>query len=232
MQKVVFVEGLNTDVVISRRKGTRSIRIGIKNDKVMLSVPYGVTEGRALNFLYEKEEWIKKHIKPKVLLQNGDHIGKSWRIVLNRVDSDTIKTRLKTNEININYPETLNENDSEVQNAVRKACERALKQQSERLLPQRLEFISEKLDIDYRNLKIKKLKSRWGSCDNHKNITLNIYLTQLPWELIDYVIIHELAHTKHQHHQKAFWDYMEELMPDYKQHRKALKQMPTDIMPT
>jgi predicted metal-dependent hydrolase len=233
MQKTVYVESIDKNIVISRRKGTRSIRISVKSDgRIQLSIPYSVSERQAVKFLEQKSEWIDKHHKPQHILENGMHIGKSNKIVILKASAEKIKTRLKTNEIVVSVPENMTVTDIEVQNTIRKACERALKKEAETLLPQRLEVIARENSVFYKSCSIKKLKSRWGSCDTHQNIVLNMYLTQLDWQLIDYVIFHELAHTKHKNHQKEFWDYLEYLLPDYKARRKEIKTKATDIFPT
>jgi predicted metal-dependent hydrolase len=233
MQKSVYVESIDKDIVISRRKGTRSIRISVKSDgKITLSVPYAVSERQALRFLHEKADWINKHHKPQLTLVDGMHIGKSNKIVLIKTNEDKIKTRLKTNQIIIYVPNNLDYLENEVQDAIRKACERALKKEAENLLPQRLNVIAKKNNIKFKSCSVKKLKSRWGSCDSYQNIVLNMYLIQLDWKLIDYVIYHELAHVKYKHHQKDFWNYMEQLLPDYKMLRKEIKLNATDIIPT
>lgn len=72
---------------------------------------------------------------------------------------------------------------------------------------------------------VKNLKSRWGSCDSHRNIILSSLLITLDDSLIDYVICHELAHTKHMNHSKEFWLNVEMMIPDYKQRRKELKKI-------
>jgi predicted metal-dependent hydrolase len=53
----------------------------------------------------------------------------------------------------------------------------------------------------------------------------------LPWELIDYVLLHELTHTKHLHHGEAFWSALEAIMPDIKRRKKELKKLQANIMP-
>lgn len=120
----------------------------------------------------------------------------------------------------------------EAQEKARKTSEKALTVESKHLLPQRLDTLSRKHTIPYKQCDVKKLKSRWGSCDSHNVITLNIYLMQLDWGLIDYVILHELTHTIHKHHQKDFWTYLEGILPDYKEKRKLLKTKATDIITT
>jgi len=67
-------------------------------------------------------------------------------------------------------------------------------------------------------------KTRWGSCSYKNSIVFNYYLAKLPIELIEYVVIHELAHIKHKHHQKPFWDEVTKVLPDVKNRRKNLRE--------
>jgi predicted metal-dependent hydrolase len=233
MQKTIYVKTIDKNVIIAKRKGTRSLKIAIRSDgTIRLTVPYLVTERQAIKFLEQKADWIKEHHKQPERLYNQTHIGKSHMLYFQQADIDMVKTRLLTNKIVVKIPGSMNIADDEVQKAAKKACERALKKEADKLLPQRLEILAEKQDVSYKSCSVKKLKSRWGSCDSRKNIILNIYLIQLDWHLIDYVIIHELAHTKHQHHQAEFWSYVSRMMPDYKERRKIIKTMKTDVVAT
>ncbi len=71
---------------------------------------------------------------------------------------------------------------------------------------------------------VKTLKSRWGSCSFHGRITLSSELIKLDPVFADYVIIHELCHLKHHNHGKDYYRLLEELVPDYKEIRKNLRQ--------
>lgn len=233
MQKSIYFESIDSDVIISRRRGTRNLRLSIRSDgRVRLTIPYGVSQNFAEKFIAEKAEWINKHKKTRHVLRDGMHIGKSHRLVIEKGLNDVVKTRISHNEVKIKIPSYLSEEDAEVQDKTLKACEKALKQQAEILLPQRLEFLSNKHDISYKSINVKKFKSRWGSCDSKKNIILNIYLMQIDWNLIDYVILHELTHTLHQHHQQDFWDELAKILPNYKELRKELKTHPTNVFAT
>ena len=83
--------------------------------------------------------------------------------------------------------------------------------------------LSKALNMPINNVKIKNFKSRWGSCDVNKNISLNYKLIMLPKDTIDYVIIHELCHTKYFNHQKNFHILLTKLSNNEKQHKKTLK---------
>lgn len=233
MQKTIYMESIGSDVVIARRKGTRNMRLSIKSDgTVRLSIPYGVPELLAKRFLIEKSDWISKHARPKALIPDKAHIGKSHTLYFEHAETGTVKTRLSPNKISIKLPFDIEWDSPEAQKKARQASEKALSVESKHLLPQRLDILSKKFSIPYKKCEAKKLKSRWGSCDSLNNITLNIYLIQLDWALIDYVILHELTHTVHKHHQTDFWQYLENILPDYKERRKLLKSKPTEILPT
>lgn len=90
-------------------------------------------------------------------------------------------------------------------------------------LPPRVAELSRQYNLKYQTLRIKKLTSRWGSCSSKGSISLSYYLLQLPEEMIDYVILHELAHTRYPHHGREFWAFMNECVPNLKLVRRQLR---------
>jgi|TARA_B110000196_G_scaffold165286_1_gene142110 predicted metal-dependent hydrolase len=91
-------------------------------------------------------------------------------------------------------------------------------------LKERIDFLSEKHNFKYNKLFIKNQKTRWGSCSGENNINLNAKLLNLPQKLIDYVILHELVHTKVKNHSSEFWFTLESYMDDSKKYDKELKK--------
>jgi len=103
-----------------------------------------------------------------------------------------------------------------------------LKEEAKAYLSQRLNFFAQIMSLEYRELRLRKMKRRWGSCDTRKIITLNINLIKLDPKLIDYVVVHELAHLKHMNHSRAFHTLVNSYLSDEKERRKLLKH--TSIM--
>lgn len=80
-------------------------------------------------------------------------------------------------------------------------------------------------------VRVRRLKSRWGSCSSRKAISLAVDLVQLPRALVDYVLVHELAHLHEMNHSPAFWAHVARALPDYRAHKQALKQWQRRILP-
>ncbi|MGM0519690.1 MAG: M48 family metallopeptidase [Campylobacterota bacterium] len=74
-------------------------------------------------------------------------------------------------------------------------------------------------------IKYRKNKNTWGSCNYKNGLNFNIYLSKFPLEVIEYVVIHELAHIKHKNHSKEFWDLVYKFCKDYKQRERLLKSL-------
>jgi predicted metal-dependent hydrolase len=90
-------------------------------------------------------------------------------------------------------------------------------------LPNLVDIYSKKMNLIPTSIKYRKNKRTWGSCNYKNGLNFNILLMKFPIELMEYVVIHELAHIKHKNHSKKFWDLVEEFCPDYKQREKIFK---------
>ena len=110
-----------------------------------------------------------------------------------------------------------------------KCYDRFYKQYAQNYLTPRLEYFSQLMGLKHSELKFRKMKSRWGSCSSRGTITLNTELIKVKKELIDYVIVHELAHLKHMNHSKRFHSLVEEYLSDSYTLRKELKNIGVTI---
>lgn len=88
----------------------------------------------------------------------------------------------------------------------------------------RINHLANKYGFEFNKLFIRNQKTRWGSCSSRDNISLNVKLVFLPVELQDYVILHELVHTREKNHGKKFWNAMDKLVGNAKGLRKQMRQ--------
>ena len=105
-----------------------------------------------------------------------------------------------------------------------KLFEQWYKKEARRIFTERMDFFAKKHGFHYAKLKLSSAKRRWGSCSESGNINLTWRLVMTPPEIIDYVIVHELCHLREANHSKAFWAQVADILPDYKQRRKWLKE--------
>jgi len=183
--------------------------------KIILKTPH-VSQTFLLELLESKEHWIrnklrsfqeipfkKARLEDEVLLF-GETIG---------IDSPAAQ-KLRTSLASIAPQE---------KTKVLRAYETFYEQHANEYLPRRLEHFAALMGLSYKELRIKKLKSRWGSCDSLRRITLNRELIKIEKELIDYVVVHELSHLVHMNHSKAFHDLVARYLPQAPLLRKRLK---------
>jgi predicted metal-dependent hydrolase len=222
-QKKVLIPEIG-EVVLAKRKGSTHLRLSITAKGVVrVGMPYWTPYSVGITFAKDRADWIAKHLakNPESDFKTGDHIGKAHTLHIN-IDRTLSKpaSRITTTGIFVNSP--YDSQSESTQAKVREACNRALKQESEKLLPQRLAQLADKHGYSYKSVKIRSLTSRWGSCSTRKDITLSYFLIQLPWSLIDYVLLHELTHTVHMNHGQEFWSAMEKTMPEARQMRRLV----------
>ncbi len=90
-------------------------------------------------------------------------------------------------------------------------------------LKERAEYFSRKMGVSYERISIRAAKTRWGSCSGKGNLNFHWKLILMPPQVLDYVVVHELAHRKEMNHSPAFWAEVERILPDYREQRKWLK---------
>lgn len=96
------------------------------------------------------------------------------------------------------------------------------KEQTGRIIAERLPALAAKLGLKYNKVSIKSQRSRWASCSHKGNLNFNLLLAAAPLEVIDYVIIHELMHLIELDHSPRFWQLVKDADPEYRKHREWL----------
>lgn len=92
------------------------------------------------------------------------------------------------------------------------------------VLEHRVSYYAKRMGVTYGRIAIRDQKTRWGSCSAKGNLNFNWKLSLAPLEILDYVVVHELAHRMEMNHSPRFWELVERILPDYRQRRNWLKE--------
>ena len=209
---------------IKKNRRSRSIRININAaGQVSVSAPWSYPDFLIKQFVNKQQAWILKQqakaAKKQIQLKADELLifGQRYHI---KVDTDP-KLKLGVNPDAENKQLVLRLIKGQSQ---QKLIERFLKNTATKYLTQKTAQLSQTMAIHYNKITIRQQSSRWGSCSSQGNLNFNWRLVHYPPAIINYVIIHELAHRQHLNHSAAFWQLVKKYDPHYKQHQKILKQ--------
>ena len=221
-----FILDGDLPVTVYKRRTNRNLRLSITpSGQVRVSIPVWAPYRAGLDFARSRQAWIRGQHNPVKPLSHGQAVGKAHHLQFVPKNVATkASSRVYDTSIVISHPATAGPATAQVQHVAREASVRALRAQAEQLLPQRLASLAQAHGFTYAGVSVKRLKSRWGSCDQQANIVLNLFLMQLPWNLIDYVLLHELTHTNILRHGPDFWQALEAVLPNTAVLKKSLRE--------
>lgn len=213
------------EITVTRSARSRSIRISVSPSGMLrASMPPYAPMFALKRLIKSSRSQLRKMLEqhsPKYKIENGMQIGKSHKLAVVWGSSTSAKRSGQHIIVHLKDGEGLT--DPHVDRLVRDTIITALRVEAKSYLPKRLDYLSKQLGCNYEKLRFPHASTRWGSCSSQGTISLNIALMTLPFELIDYVIIHELCHTKQMNHSSKFWELVEDADPSYRLHRKMLK---------
>lgn len=220
---VLEVAGIGT-VYLTKKRGQKAMRLRVDSKgRVQLSMPWLVPRSMALNFVLSKRDWISRQQKSYIFTPyDGMLLGKTLKLVIKENSSFT-RVQQTDKKIIIPFKTHYEPSNNLHLQKIKKAIMKALRVEAEKILLPRLRDFAADYRFRYQSASIKQVTGRWGSCDSNRHIVLSLYLIQLPLELIDYVIIHELCHTVQMNHSQKFWSLVERQCPDYKLIRKRMR---------
>jgi len=213
------------EITVTRRALASRVSLRIApNGRIRITMPLHAPLTSAKLLIKRSRRSIQKLIAE----QQGDfpystsqQIGKSHNLLVEQGEP-AVKT--VGTSIIINARDDQDFADPIFQQSIRDHIVKALRKEAKSYLPRRLKFLAEQHGFHYDKTRLTHSSSRWGSCSSNGTISLNIALMNLPFELLDYVLIHELCHTRQMNHSQAFWCEVAAINPRYKQHRTALKK--------
>jgi predicted metal-dependent hydrolase len=237
LTKVYYFENIG-EVAFQKTGRSANIRITVKPDQgVKVTFPNHVSLIKAYRFVEDKSEWIKKSLERLKIYEKQQTLfipGTEYRTNEHRLEffihnAEAIKVRVANGLIKVFYASAQQLNSDSAQQIIRKGIIQALKIEAKKILPERLSYLAIHHGLKYTEISIKNMKSRWGSCTSANKINLNIHLIRLPLHLMDYVILHELAHTVQKNHGKHFWLLLDKLSGNAKALAKEMKEYRTQV---
>jgi len=233
-KRETILDGQRISYVIKLSPRAKYARLEVRPQTgLAIVVPRSYEFSRITDLLNEKRRWILDklakfgHINSPSAgagVKSGDtipYLGRKLRVVRrkNRGQANSIQVEggklvvsLKSTGVRLNL-----------------ILEEWYRREAEKLLRKRVDELCSRLGVAYGRLTIRGAKTRWGSCSQKGNINFNWKLLMVPEPVIDYVIIHELAHLKEMNHSKKFWQLVEQHCPDWRKYRKWLKTHEADL---
>ncbi len=204
------------------RHSRRARRVAVRIDamgRVELVVPRGVSESRARAFLDSRAEWINHHLQRRRQLAKPVQqfppacieltaLGEKWRVFL---AGGAGRFRLSER-----VPGMLELRGAGSDAQMQRALIRWLTQRAQAALAPQLEELAQRHGFNYCALKLRRQRTRWGSCSARGVITLNLALLFQSPDVLRYLMCHELAHTRHMNHSARFWRCVEQCEPQYR----------------
>ncbi len=210
---------LHPDEIIRSKRKTLSIVVDASG-RLLVRAPMRCSEERIFAFLREKEGWI--------LRKQAERKGAGIRLPGENLHGYEFLLLGERTKIQL-YDEKRVAYDATARllflpsDKPRERLVKWLKENAKRILSLSTKQWAEKMGANYERVTVASARTRWGSCTGDNAIRYTFRLLYCPREIIDYVVVHELSHTRQKNHSKYFWAEVERYIPDWKLRRKWLK---------
>ncbi|WP_408956577.1 M48 family metallopeptidase [Natroniella sp. ANB-PHB2] len=218
-------------VIRSDRK-TLGLEIS-KEEGLKVRAPRSVEEERIEEVIKKKADWIlkkqerldkiKSSPKKKEFLSGEKltYLGRRYRIKLRKKEMKGVQISLYQGKFYIDVDKRIPKKDRRAE--VKKELISWYRKKAEKRITERVAKYKSQIGVAPNSVKIKKQKKRWGSCSSLGNLNFNWKIIMAPMSVIDYLVVHELAHLKYPNHSKDFWNLVASVIPDYKKKKEWLR---------
>ncbi len=209
---------------------SRSIKIKVEaNGQVVVVTPQRYSQHQIDHFVEQNLDWITR-TKAKLAVRQqstatDDQLmifGKTYHLEVKYSTDHPVGINIHGQTVTVNplSPGIT----SLAHSSVKTQLERFLKNTAEKYIAPRTHQLAEVMNISFASISLRQQKTRWGSCSSTGSLNFNWRLVHYSPPIIDYVIIHELAHRRQMNHSLAFWNIVKEYDPAFLQHRGWLKR--------
>ncbi len=238
--KTFSIGDLSFDYTWNRRKRRKYVSLKVEaNNCVVVQLPWICSRQNIPRILKRHKDWIKDQFQKNT--QRGlyrskqwvegevfDFLGYSYVLKLNSqimprlfdLQRQSVVVQGSSWFLNIDIAWS----QAETEAWLAKKIERHYRREAEHFLVQRCHHYAQMLDVQPHSIRIRALKSRWGSCSLIGDLVFNWKLMMAPVSIVNYVVIHELCHIHEHNHSPQFWSWVELIDPDYCEHKRWLKE--------
>ncbi|WP_304541352.1 M48 family metallopeptidase [Desulforamulus aquiferis] len=224
-------------ITYSLRESSRAKRVNLKvstEKGLEVVVPANYPHSRIEPLLKNNENWIIQKLDSLTKVskrrknrfgQDGQilpFLGRNYRLVTVYQQGPPL-VELVGDKVVLMLPQKESGKKTEI-------LEAWLRYQAKEIIANRVAEFKNKLGVNINQIFIKDQKTRWGSCSSQGNLNFNFRIIMAPLPVLDYLVVHELAHLIEMNHSKKFWSLVESLCPEYKRHRQWLKEHGQELM--
>lgn len=231
MKKYISGSEIEYSIVRSRRK-TIGIRVS-REDGVVVSAPLKLSSEYIEGVVVKKAAWILQTLKKieaskrqEKQYVNGEtflFLGKKYCLeIIHECSKKQYSVFIDGDKLCVCLPSSINAGEQPP--IVRKALAGWYIDRASNLINERIGLYSDKMNVKPSKVVLKSQKTLWGSCTGKNAVNINWKIVMAPLEIVDYLVVHELAHIKVKNHSKAYWDVVKSIIPDFRERRKWLKE--------
>jgi predicted metal-dependent hydrolase len=206
---------------IEEKSGLKSHYISVDKQRGVVLKGSSLSGAKAEQMILKKARWIINKMSLVQAIEEGDivtgtrlpYLGKRYYVEVFKSD------KVEYSSISFNHSKfkfIVPSNDYD-QVELKSVLQEFYKEKAIEKMTPRLKKWAKKTSLEYHELKFRFLEKRWGSCTPDNNIVINIDAIKLPFTLIDYLLVHELVHTKEKNHSKSFWAELSKHIPNWKE---------------
>jgi len=233
-KREAILDGQAISYIIKRSPKAKYVRLEVRSETgLTVVIPKSYKPDRIPDLLKEKQRWISGKLAKYGQVQRpasdkamkgGDtvpYLGWDLEVVTRRAYGNVESVNVERNRLVVSLRAGSNRLDM--------VLERWYRMQATQLIREKANKLGAGLGLTYGQLSIRGQKTRWGSCSQKGNLSFNWKLIMAPEPVIDYVIVHELAHLKEMNHTKRFWQLVGQHCPKWRDHRKWLKDHAVEL---
>ena len=224
------------------RRATRA-RIIVTPNKIEVVAPQRMTDAAVHGFVHDNRDWVGKTVKrierklqqhvplAPTVYANGAMIpyrGSRWPLTVKV--SKLKRVKIEFAEAFIAHVPQSAQSVADFHTFIKEALGKWMQNCALQTARAVADQHQQRFGLIPRSIRVRKQKTRWGSCGIHNDININWLLILTPPEILEYVMVHELCHIRYRNHSSDFWSLVEAHMPDYRQHRKWLRDNGAGLM--